>query len=233
MLSASFGIVVGLPLLRLRGDFFAVITLGFGEIMRILLRADDFRALLGGAQGIDNIPRPVLDLSMVNPAWRFTLDTETEMYYLILAGIILVVFMTSRLGNSRIGRAWRALRADETAAQAMGIHPVRTKLLAFVLGAGIAGLAGGLAATRLYGVYPDTFTFTLSISVLALVMVGGIGSIPGDILGALLLIGLPEVFSELADYRLLIYGVLLIMVVRVRPLGLYPALFQRSAPEGG
>jgi branched-chain amino acid transport system permease protein len=231
-MSAVGGVLLGTPVLGLRGDYLAIVTLGFGEIIRILLRFDDFRPLFGAAQGIANIPRPTIDLSLINRDWRFEFATETSMYYLIIVAILIVIFVAARLSNSRIGRAWRAMRADEDVARASGIHLTRAKLLAFALGAAFAGIGGALSATRLYGAYPDSFTLQVSINVLSLVIIGGMGSIPGVIVGALMLVGLPEVLRELADYRLLAFGVLLVATMLLRPQGLLPAV-PRSASEGG
>lgn len=227
VMSGLGGVLLGTPVLRLRGDYLAIVTLGFGEIIRIVLRFDDFSPVFGAAQGIANIPRPVIDLTTFNPAWRFVLDTEASMYYLILVSIVAVVFVAARLGNSRIGRAWRAIRADEDVAQAMGIHLTRAKLLAFAIGAAFAGLGGAISATRLFGAYPDSFTLLVSINVLSLVIIGGMGSIPGVVLGAFVLIGLPEVLRELSDYRLLAFGILLVYTMLARPQGLYPAVIPR------
>jgi branched-chain amino acid transport system permease protein len=215
--STLAGLIVGLSALHVRGEHLAIVTLGFGEIARIVLRADDFRGLFGAAQGITGVTRPILDLTALNPAWRVRLDSEGAMYYLILGCIVLVIFVAFRLRHSRIGRAWRAMRADEVVAQAMGVHVSRAKLLAFVLGAACAGLAGAIQTVRLYGAYPDSFTLQVTISVLALVMIAGAGSITGVIVGALLLIGLPELLRELIDYRLLAFGVLLIAAMWLYP----------------
>jgi ABC-type branched-subunit amino acid transport system permease subunit len=227
VVSGLGGVVLGTPVLRLRGDYLAIVTLGFGEIIRIVLRFDDFSPVFGAAQGIANIPRPVIDLAAFNPAWRVTLDSEASIYYLILVSIGVVVFVASHLANSRIGRAWRAIRADEDVAQAMGIHLTRAKLLAFAIGASFAGLGGAISATRLFGAYPDSFTLLVSINVLSLVIIGGMGSIPGVILGAFVLIGLPEVLRELTDYRLLAFGLLLVYTMLARPQGLYPETLSR------
>ncbi|MDX2140069.1 MAG: hypothetical protein SF123_18425 [Chloroflexota bacterium] len=227
-MSALGGVLLGMPVLRLRGDYLAIVTLGFGEIIRILLRFDDFRPLFGAAQGIANIPRPTIDLSLINADWRYEFSTETGMYYLIIVAILLVIFVAARLSNSRIGRAWRAMRADEDVARASGIQLTRAKLLAFALGAAFAGMGGALSATRLYGAYPDSFTLQVSINVLSLVIIGAMGSIPGVIVGALVLVGLPEVLRELADYRLLAFGVLLVATMLLRPQGILPTV-PRSA----
>jgi branched-chain amino acid transport system permease protein len=223
VLSAVTGVLLSLSMLRLRSDYVAIVTLGFAEILRILLRLDDFRVLFGAGQGISNIPRPTLDLTTINPSWSLRFDSDTSIYFLLIAAIIGVIFIASRLNNSRIGRAWRALRADEAVARASGIGGRQSKLLAYAIGAGFAGLAGAISATYLLRVAPDDFTLQVSINVLSLVIIGGIGSIPGVILGAFLLIGLPEILTEFADYRLLIFGVLLIFTIIARPYGLLPA----------
>jgi branched-chain amino acid transport system permease protein len=216
------GVLLGVPVLRLRADYFALVTLSFGEIILRLLRVDALRDLFGGAQGITRIPRPTLDLSVLNPDWRWQLTDDTGVYYLIVAAIIVAIFVASHLNNSRIGRAWRALRADEAAAQASGIQRTRYKLYAFGISAGFAGLAGALLATRVYGAYPDSFTLQISISVLSLVIIGGMASIPGVIVGAFLLIGLPEVLREFSEYRLLVFALLLVYTMIWQPQGLLP-----------
>jgi branched-chain amino acid transport system permease protein len=216
------GALLGVPVLRLRADYFALVTLSFGEIILRLLRVDALRDLFGGAQGITRIPRPTLDLSVINPDWRWQLTDDTGVYYLIVAAIIVAIFVASHLNNSRIGRAWRALRADEGAAQASGIQRTRYKLYAFGISAGFAGLAGALLATRVYGAYPDSFTLQISISVLSLVIIGGMGSIPGVIVGAFLLIGLPEVLREFSEYRLLVFALLVVYTMIWQPQGLLP-----------
>ncbi len=222
LIAALFGVLLGIPILRLRGDYLAIVTLGFGEIIRLLVRFDDFKDLFGSAQGIANIPRPVIDLTSLNPAWRFELTGSNGIYYLVLVGIILTALIASRLAVTRLGRSWLAMRADEDVAQAMGINLVRTKLAAFAIGAAFAGLGGAIAGTRLYGAYPDSYTVNVSINVLSLIIIGGLGSIPGVIIGALVLVGLPEALRELSDYRLLAFGVLLVVAMLVKPQGLIP-----------
>lgn len=229
--SALFGVLLGVPVLRLRGDYLAIVTLGFGEIIRILVKFDDFKPLFGAAQGIANIPRPVIDLTALNPAWLFTLDTEAGIYYLVLAGVLLTALVASRLSTTALGRAWRAMRADEDVAQAMGINLTRTKLLAFAIGAAFAGMGGAIAGTRLYGAYPDSFTLQVSINVLSLIIIGGLGSIQGVIIGSLVLIGLPEVLRELADYRLLAFGSLLVVAMLLKPEGLLPPGVRRLSED--
>ncbi len=219
---ALFGVMLGIPVLRLRGDYLAIVTLGFGEIIRLIIKFDDFKPLLGAAQGIANIPRPVLDASALNPAWHVELTGAVGIYYLILAGIIVTAVIATRLAATRLGRAWRAMRADEDVAQAVGINLIRTKLLAFSIGAAFAAMGGAVATTRLYGAYPDSYTLQVSINVLSLVIIGGLGSIPGVIVGSLVLIGLPEVLRELESYRLLAFGAMLVVAMLLKPNGLIP-----------
>jgi branched-chain amino acid transport system permease protein len=222
LIAACAGILLGIPILRLRGDYLAIVTLGFGEIIRLLVRFDDFKDLFGSAQGIANIPRPVIDLTSLNAAWRFELTGSNGIYYLVLVGILITAFIASRLAVTRLGRSWRAMRADEDVAQAMGINLVRTKLLAFAIGAAFAGMGGAIAGTRLYGAYPDSYTVLVSINVLSLIIIGGLGSIPGVVVGALVLVGLPEALRELSEYRLLAFGALLVAAMLIRPEGLIP-----------
>ncbi len=222
LLSAGAGILLGIPVLRLRGDYLAIVTLGFGEIIRILVKFDDFKPLFGAAQGISNIPRPVIDLSSLNPNWVFSLTSESGIYYLVLVGILITAVIASRITGTRLGRAWLAMRADEDVAQAMGVHLTRTKLAAFAIGAAFAGMGGAIAGTRLYGAYPDSFTILVSINVLSLIIIGGLGSIPGVIVGSLVLVGLPEILRELSDFRLLAFGILLVIMMLIKPQGLIP-----------
>jgi len=222
LLSAGAGILLGIPVLRLRGDYLAIVTLGFGEIIRILVKFDDFKPLFGAAQGISNIPRPVIDLSSLNPNWVFSLTSESGIYYLVLVGILITAVIASRITETRLGRAWLAMRADEDVAQAMGVHLTRTKLAAFAIGAAFAGMGGAIAGTRLYGAYPDSFTILVSINVLSLIIIGGLGSIPGVIVGSLVLVGLPEILRELSDFRLLAFGILLVIMMLIKPQGLIP-----------
>jgi branched-chain amino acid transport system permease protein len=227
LIAACAGILLGIPILRLRGDYLAIVTLGFGEIIRLLVRFDDFKDLFGSAQGIANIPRPVIDLTSLNPAWRFELTGSNGIYYLVLVGILITALIASRLAVTRLGRSWLAMRADEDVAQAMGINLVRTKLLAFAIGAAFAGMGGAVAGTRLYGAYPDSYTVLVSINVLSLIIIGGLGSIPGVVVGALVLVGLPEALRELSDYRLLAFGALLVAAMLIKPQGLIPPQARR------
>lgn len=213
-LAVLAGVALGVPVLNMRGDYLAIVTLGFGEIIRILALSDFLKPHIGGSQGIVNIPPPgFLDV---------IIKTPQTLYYLIVAGCLLALFISSRLRDSRLGRSWKALREDEDVAQAMGINLVATKLLAFATGAAFSGLSGSILAIKLGTIYPHSFALLISINVLALIIVGGMGSIPGVFVGALQLAGMPELLREFAEYRLLIYGALLVVMMQVRPEGFWP-----------
>jgi branched-chain amino acid transport system permease protein len=214
-LSIVVGVLFGLPVLGVRGDYLAVATLGLGEIVRVIVQSDFAAPLLGGAQGILQIPKPRLG--------GFVLSSPVSLFYLTLVASAVAAFVAWRLENSRLGRAWMALRDDEDVAQALGINLVRSKLLAYGLGAAFAGLAGSIFATMLTSVYPSSFQLLISINVLALIIVGGMGSLPGVVLGSIVLIGLPEVLREFGEYRYLFYGAVLIVMMRLRPEGLWPS----------
>ena len=213
------GVILGMPVLRMRGDYLAIVTLGFGEIIRVMAMSDLLKPYIGGAQGILQIAKPTIG--------RFTMVQPEHFYYLILAGVGLAIFVSWRLRDSRLGRQWMALREDEDVAEAMGIHLVSTKLLAFGIGAAFSGFAGAIFATRLSSIFPHSFNLLISINVLSLIIVGGIGSLPGVVVGALALVGLPELLREFAQYRLLLYGALLIVMMLVRPEGLWPSSITR------
>ena len=214
------GILLGIPVLKMRGDYLAIATLGFGEIIRILVLSDFLRPWLGGAQGIAKIPKAsVGGLEFASPQ---------QIYYLILAGCLLAGFISWRLRDSRLGRAWMAIREDEDVAQAMGINLVAAKLLAFATGAGFSALSGAIFASKLGSVYPHSFNVMISINILCLIIVGGMGSLPGVILGAIALVGLPELLREFAEYRLLVYGAALVAMMILRPEGLWPEAKRRQ-----
>jgi branched-chain amino acid transport system permease protein len=213
------GVVLGLPILRLRGDYLAIVTLGFGEIIRIVVLSDWLKPLLGGSEGIQRIGQPALG--------RFVLANQQELYYLILVCIILAGFIATRLKNSHLGRSWMALREDEDVAEAMGINKVTTKLLAFAMGALFSGLGGALFATKIGSVYPQSFSFIVSINILSLIIIGGLGSIPGVFVGGLALVGLPLLLSQFADFRYLVYGAVLVAMMLMRPEGLAPEARRR------
>ncbi|WP_374688193.1 branched-chain amino acid ABC transporter permease, partial [Promineifilum sp.] len=213
------GVILGIPVLRLRGDYLAIVTLGFGEIIRVLVVSDLLKPIIGGAQGILNVGRPSIG--------SFTFATPQHYYYLILAGCMLALFISWRLRDGRPGRQWMAVREDEDVAEAVGINLVTTKLLAFAIGAGFAGLSGAIFGSRVGSVFPNSFELLISINVLAIIIVGGVGSLPGVILGAFVLVGLPELLREFVEFRLLIYGILLIVMMLVRPEGLWPSAVRR------
>ena len=208
--AALFAFIIGLPTLRLRGDYFAIVTLGLGEITRIIL--NNWDGLTGGPNGISRVGRPVLA--------GYSLHSTLDFYYVILVIVIITVFAMKRLMTSRIGRAWIAIREDEVAAEAMGINTFRLKLLAFVVGSALAGLTGVFFAAKMAFVSPESFTFSESVLILCMVVLGGMGSIPGIILGALLLITLPEIFRDFQDYRMLAFGIALVAMMVFRPQGL-------------
>ena len=199
-----FGIFLGLPILGIRGDYLAIATLGFGEIIAILARSDLLGHWLGGPQGITNIPKP----SPVGPD-NF-LAGPNQIYYISLLCAGLIAFVAYRLRGSRLGRAWVAIREDEDVAEALGVNLVQTKVLAYMLGAAFAGLGGAIFAGLVGAVFPSSINLYVSINVVAIVVVGGMGSIPGVIVGAAFLIGLPELFREFSEYRFLFYGLALI-----------------------
>jgi branched-chain amino acid transport system permease protein len=215
LLSVVVGVLFGLPVLGVRGDYLAVATMGLGEIVRVLVLSDFAAPLLGGAQGVLQIPKPWLG--------GFQLGSPVSLFYLTLACSAVAAFVAWRLENSRLGRAWMALRDDEDVAQALGINLIRSKLLAYGLGAAFAGLAGSIFATMLTSVYPSSFQLLISINVLALIIVGGMGSLPGVVLGSIALIGLPELLREFGEYRYLFYGAALVIMMRLRPEGLWPS----------
>ncbi len=208
--AGAAAVVLGSVTLRLRGDYFAIVTLGLGEITRIVL--NNWSSLTGGPNGISKIGRPVIG--------GYVLSTTLDFYYLIVLLVVATIFTVHRLMFSRIGRAWIAIREDEIAAEAMGINTFRLKLLAFVLGSAWAGLAGVFFSAKMAFVSPESFTFFESVMILCMVVLGGMGSIPGIILGAFLLIALPEVFRDFQDYRMLAFGVALVLMMIFRPQGL-------------
>jgi branched-chain amino acid transport system permease protein len=217
--SIVVGVMFGLPVLGVRGDYLAVATLGLGEIVRVIVLSDFAAPLLGGAQGLLQIPRPVI--------FGYELAGPVQLFYLTLVASMVAAYFAWRLENSRLGRAWMALRDDEDVAQALGVNLVRVKLLAYGLGAAFAGLAGSIFSTMLTSVYPSSFQLVISINVLALIIVGGMGSLPGVMVGAAALIGLPELLREFGEYRYLFYGAALVMMMRTRPEGLWPSPTRR------
>ncbi|HDH12566.1 MAG TPA: high-affinity branched-chain amino acid ABC transporter permease LivM [Nitrospirae bacterium] len=213
LIGAVFGILLGFPVLRLRGDYLAIVTLGFGEIIRLIL--ENWNEFSFGPSGIANIPRPSLF------GIHFSLQGATIYLYFIMIGLVLfTIFVVNRLQNSRIGRAWIALREDEIACQAMGIDKVKTKLAAFALGATWAGMAGVIFAAKTTFINPASFTFLESALILSIVVLGGMGSIIGVICGAFILILLPEYLRAFSDYRMLLFGAIMVLMMVFRPQGL-------------
>jgi len=223
--AAVAGCIIGYPTLRMRGDYLAIVTLGFGEIVRIVL--NNWMALTGGPNGILGIKPPGIYVpSLTDGSFSFeylVLRKLDYLYYIILALAVFTVIAVHRINFSRIGRAFEAIREDETAAELMGVDTFRFKLLAYALGAVFGGLAGAFFAARMRFVSPESFTFIESAMVLSMVVLGGMGSIPGVILGALALVALPEVFREFELYRMLAFGGAMAAMMLVRPAGLWPA----------
>lgn len=225
------GVMLGIPVLRMRGDYLAIVTLGFGEIIQRLVISEWLKGLTGGAQGIRFIqPITITKIPGLLPDGLQVAGVNKSqlLFYFVLAGVLLAIFIATRLKSSRLGRAWMAIREDEDVAQAMGINLVATKLLAFGMGAAMSGLGGALFAAKVGNTAPNSFGLLVSINILALIIVGGLGSIPGVILGALVLVGLPELLREFAQFRLLVYGAVLVYMMLNRPEGLIPDLARRD-----
>ena len=217
LLGCLFGTLLGYPVLRLRGDYLAIVTLGFGEIIRIVL--ENWVSFTNGPRGIRNIPGP--------DSFGIELNQHQSViyiYFIIIAVCLITIFFVNRLENSRIGRAWIALRDDEIACQAMGIDKTKTKLTAFALGATWAGLAGVIFAAKTSYINPMSFTIWESITILCVVVIGGMGSAIGVIAGALVLILLPEYLRAVAEYRMLVFGALQVIVMVFKPEGLIEAV---------
>lgn len=213
LLGAIMGIILGYPVLRLRGDYLAIVTLGFGEIIRLVL--ENWNAFSKGPGGIANIPKPGLF------GFDLTLQQHSVyLYYIVVALVIFTIFVINRLQDSRIGRAWIALKDDEIACQAMGIDKAGTKLRAFALGATWAGMAGVVFAAKTTFVNPASFTIWESVIILCTVVLGGMGSIAGVICGALMLILLPEYLRAVSEYRMIVFGAVLVLMMVFKPGGL-------------
>ena len=227
--AAISGILLGFPVLRLRGDYLAIVTLGFGEIIRVILL--NWYEFTGGPDGISGIPRPsFFGLEFKRSSGGtfssfFGLDYSSMhriifLYYLILALALLTNFITLRLRKLPVGRAWEALREDEIACRSLGINPTNTKLTAFAIGATFGGLAGSFFATRQGFISPESFTFIESAVILAIVVLGGMGSQIGVVLASVVLIGGTELFRELEEYRMLAFGALMVGIMVWKPRGL-------------
>ncbi|MEX1296901.1 MAG: branched-chain amino acid ABC transporter permease [Candidatus Limnocylindrales bacterium] len=227
LVAMGFGILLGLPILGIRGDYLAIATLGFGEIIAILARSDLLKDYIGGPRGILNVPKPLDSLGIDIPPDHW-LAGPNQIYYISLICIVVISFIAIRLRDSRLGRAWVAIREDEDVAEALGINLVQTKSLAYMLGAAFAGL-GGAIFVALYGsIISSSINLNVSILIVTIVTLGGMGSIPGVILGAIVIIGLPQLFREFAEYQFLFYGIALILVMHWRPEGLLPSRVGRQ-----
>jgi branched-chain amino acid transport system permease protein len=210
--TALSGILIGAPTLRLRGDYLAIVTLGFGEITYLLLINGDRPVnVTNGVNGILNIDPPALA--------GLVATRNVEYYYLFLGFLLVALTASARLRDSRIGWAWQAIRDDQVAARAMGINTTIAKLQAFAMGAAFAGIGGSLLASWQRSVFPENFLFTESINILAMVILGGMGNLGGVVLGAVILVALPELFRDLQMYRLLAFGFLLMVIMIFRPEG--------------
>ncbi len=255
--AAFFGALLGAPTLKLRGDYLAIVTLGFGEIIRIFMNnLNDPINFTNGPQGINLIdPIRIFGVSLAGEAGSkatvhigsFSMPSVNAYYFLFLFLCIGIVFITSRLQHSRLGRAWVAIREDEIAAKAMGINTRNVKLLAFSMGASFGGIAGAMFASFQGFVSPESFALTESIAVLAMVVLGGIGHIPGVILGGMLLAALPEVLRHVVEplqmklfgqilidaevLRQLLYGLAMVLIMLIRPAGLWPAPKHEDRPD--
>lgn len=209
------GLVLGAAVLRLRGDYLAIVTLGFGEIVRITLNNLD--SITGGPNGLNKIAHP----SLWTPAGFYDFGiTSKPYYYLILLAVMLIMWIAGRLEHSRLGRAWIAIKEDEVAAACMGIPAGKMKLLAFCVAACIAGLAGWLFAGKQGFVSPDSFDFITSVMIAAMLVLGGMGSIWGAILGAAVLTIVPEILQPLQQYRILLFGAVMVIMMIFRPQGI-------------
>ena len=242
LIACVFGVVLGAPTLRLRGDYLAIVTLGFGEIIRIFLNNLNAPVnVTNGPQGINLIDPIRIADTPLNPAvdvFGYSLSGAHAHYYLFLGLALLTIFVALRLQGSRIGRAWVAIREDEVAAVAMGIDTRNVKLLAFAMGATFGGVGGGLFAAFQGFVSPESFTLMESIMILCMVVLGGMGHIPGVVLGAILLTVLPELLRYIgplqqalfgqvvvdpSDLRMLLFGMALVLVMIFRPEGIWPS----------
>ncbi|MEV4254271.1 branched-chain amino acid ABC transporter permease [Spirillospora sp. NPDC049652] len=228
--AALAGVLLGAPTLRLRGDYLAIVTLGFGEIVRLTANNLDY---VNGPRGVQGIPHPPSLSEWTIPGlevqpFKYGLLDSRPYYYMLVFFIVLAIIFVKRLERSRVGRAWASIREDEDAAELMGVPTFKFKLAAFAIGAAIGGSGGVVFAAKQTSINPGSFTFMVSALVLAAVVLGGSGNIPGVVLGAFLLAWLPERFRELSDYRMLIFGVALVAMMIFRPEGLWPSR-QRKA----
>ena len=222
VLTGLVGLFIGAPVIRMRGDYLAIVTLGFGEIIRLLFLSDWLSGWFGGAQGITNIPGVDVGIGTV----KGTDPRSVFLLVLVFCGI--AIYVSWRLEHSRLGRAWMAIREDEDVAEAMGVNTTSTKLMAFVVGAVLASFSGAIFSAKVGSIFPTSFIMLVSIIILVVVIVGGMGNIAGVIVGAVVLIGVlggpkqPGLLQELGQFKLLIYGALLVWMMLKRPEGLVP-----------
>ena len=210
--STMAGVIIGGPTLRLRSDYLAIVTLGFGEIVRIIARNLE---ITGGASGLIGIERPSI--------FGFEISQISHFYYVFLLLAVIACFVSYRLQHSRMGRAWQYVREDEDAAEAMGINRVGVKLYAYIIGAIFGGVAGCFFAAKMTAISPETFMFQQSVLILLGVVLGGMGKIPGVIIGAFALVLFPEVFRELGSSRILVFAIVMLIIMLYRPEGIWPA----------
>ena len=225
IITGLVGLFIGAPVIRMRGDYLAIVTLGFGEIIRLLFLSDWLSGWFGGAQGITKVPGAgIFGLTEVAGT------DPRRVFYLVLAFCALAVYVSWRLERSRLGRAWMAVREDETVAEAMGINTVNVKLLAFVVGAVLGSFSGAIFSAKVGSVFPNSFLILVSIVILVVVIFGGMGNIVGVIAGSVVLIGVlggpkqPGLLAEFSEFKLLIYGALLVWMMLARPEGLIPSV---------
>lgn len=222
VLTGIVGLFIGAPVIRMRGDYLAIVTLGFGEIIRLLFLSDWLSGWFGGAQGITNIPGVDVGIGTVKGT------DPRSVFLLVLVFCAIAIYVSWRLENSRLGRAWMAIREDEDVAEAMGVNTTNTKLMAFVVGAVLASFSGAIFSAKVGSIFPTSFLMLVSIIILVVVIVGGMGNIAGVIVGALVLIGVlggpkqPGLLQEFSQFKLLIYGALLVWMMLKRPEGLVP-----------
>lgn len=211
IMAAIFGVLLGSPTLKLQGSYLSIVTLGFCEIARIIEL--NWMGLTRGPLGLPGIPSPKI--------FGFMIERDRDYYYLIVVLIVITIFVIKNIINSKTGRAMIAIREDDIAAEAMGINIFKYKLLAFTISAFFAGLAGSFYAHYVTFIDPQSFTFDESIQILSMVILGGMGSIPGTIIGALVLVSIPEILRSVQEYRMVLYGIVLVVMMLVRPQGLF------------
>ncbi len=234
VMAAVSGVILGAPTLRLRGDYLAIVTLGFGEIVRKIAENSNY---LGGTRGVNNIPHPPSNQNgpVVGTVeiLKFTIVDARPFYYLLVLLIVVAVIFVKRLEKSRVGRAWAAIREDEDAAEVMGVPTFKYKLLAFAIGAAVGGSAGVMWASKVSFMSPDEFPFLLSATILAAVVLGGSGNLSGVMFGAFLVAWMPERFRSFQNYRDLAFGAVLVLMMTLRPEGLIPSRRRKAEMAEG